>query len=115
PIFIRLSQRMKLSVLKRCLVALTERHETLRTAFHRQEGMLTQCVSCACAPSLTFVDLRRFHPREREERLSRLTTEQSAQPFDLAQAPLLRATLYRLGPSDDRLLLVMHHIISDGW
>src|ERR1700724_2221805 len=71
PIFIRLSQRMKLSVLKRCLVALTERHETLRTAFHRQEGILTQCVSCACAPSLTFVDLRRFHPREREERLSR--------------------------------------------
>ncbi|MCX4472447.1 amino acid adenylation domain-containing protein [Micromonospora sp. NBC_01655] len=36
-------------------------------------------------------------------------------PFDLGAAPLLRATVIRLGADDHVLHLVMHHIVSDGW
>jgi non-ribosomal peptide synthetase component F len=36
-------------------------------------------------------------------------------PFDLAQAPLMRATLVRLAQDEHVLVLVFHHIIADGW
>ena len=39
----------------------------------------------------------------------------SSNPFDLAQGPLLRATLVRLTDMEHVLLLTMHHIVSDGW
>ena len=115
PILVRQPRQIGRSVLERCLAALIERHETLRTAFGREEGAVVQCVAPTCPPSLAFVDLRRFAAREREARFAELAAAESARPFDLAQAPLLRATHYRLGATDDRLLLVMHHIVSDGW
>ena len=36
-------------------------------------------------------------------------------PFDLAEGPLLRAALWKRAPEDYTLILVIHHIISDGW
>ncbi|MGW6918286.1 amino acid adenylation domain-containing protein [Kitasatospora sp. NPDC054939] len=38
-----------------------------------------------------------------------------AEPFDLAEGPLLRALLIRLAEDDHVLALVMHHIVCDGW
>ncbi|HKV08764.1 MAG TPA: amino acid adenylation domain-containing protein, partial [Thermoanaerobaculia bacterium] len=46
---------------------------------------------------------------------ARLTTLEAARPFDLANGPLLRAGLLRLGEDEHRLLATMHHIVSDGW
>src|SRR4029079_9600435 len=34
---------------------------------------------------------------------------------DLTRAPLLRLRLLRLSGSEHRLLLTLHHIVSDGW
>ena len=36
-------------------------------------------------------------------------------PFDLATGPLLRAVLWRVADDDHVLLLVIHHIVGDGW
>src|SRR4030095_16325803 len=35
--------------------------------------------------------------------------------FDLAQGPLWRARLLRVGPEDHLFILSMHHIVTDGW
>lgn len=115
PLLLRLPWHAKRSIFERCLTALIERHETLRTAFRQKDGAVVQWIASPSPSSLSFVDLRRFSSNEREERFSRLTATESARPFDLTRAPLLRATLYRLGPADDRLLLVMHHIVCDAW
>ena len=45
----------------------------------------------------------------------KLAREEARQLFDLVQGPLLRATLLRLAAEEHVLLLVLHHIISDGW
>src|SRR5262249_6364602 len=41
--------------------------------------------------------------------------EEALQPFDLAQGPLFRVRLLRLGEEEHLLLLTLHHIVSDEW
>jgi hypothetical protein len=38
-----------------------------------------------------------------------------AEPYDLARGPLLRATLLKLSAEEHVAVVVMHHIVSDGW
>jgi aspartate racemase len=64
---------------------------------------------------LTMTDLRVLPETEREDEAQRLIQEESQRPFDLAQGPLLRGCLLRLGEQEHRLLVTLHHIISDGW
>jgi hypothetical protein len=45
----------------------------------------------------------------------RLFAEQWRTPFDLSRGPLFRCMLLRLSPTDHVFVIVMHHIISDGW
>ena len=40
---------------------------------------------------------------------------EASRPFDLTRGPLLRARLVRLAADDHVLIVVMHHIASDGW
>ena len=51
---------------------------------------------------------------EREAAALRIATEDALKPFDLTQAPMLRATIVRLAPEKHRLYLTLHHIIFDG-
>jgi hypothetical protein len=46
---------------------------------------------------------------------ARLIREIVRTPFNLATGPLLRARLIRLTDDEHIAVLVMHHIISDGW
>ena len=46
--------------------------------------------------------------REIEQREAR-------RPFNLAEGPLVRAILLRLGDDDHVLLVTMHHVVGDGW
>lgn len=47
--------------------------------------------------------------------LARLAAAEAMRPFDLAQGPLWRGSLLRLGEDDHGVLLTQHHIVSDGW
>ena len=41
--------------------------------------------------------------------------EEAQAPFDLAQGPLIRARIIRMKEQEHILLLVQHHIVTDGW
>ena len=60
-------------------------------------------------------DLWALPETEREDEAQRLAQEEVHKPFDLAQGPLLRVRLLRLGEQEHLLFVAMHHIISDGW
>ena len=47
--------------------------------------------------------------------VSRLTENAALRPFDLGKGPLIRTTPLELDKQDHVLLLVMHHILTDGW
>src|SRR5258708_4779567 len=49
------------------------------------------------------------------ERWKLLLSEDRAQRFDVATPPLLRFTLVRFGPREQRLVFTHHHLLLDGW
>jgi NRPS condensation-like uncharacterized protein len=61
------------------------------------------------------IDLQPIPENTRGAEVHRVTAAEIRQPFDLTHGPLLRATLLRLGEQEYVLLLIVHHIIADGW
>lgn len=108
-----LSGGLDASVLERSLASLVRRHESLRTTFRLVDGKPAQLVDPACEVPLSILDLA-AEP-DAEAAFYRAAQAALLQPFDLETGPVWRAHLYRLAPLESRLLLVMHHIISDGW
>ena len=52
---------------------------------------------------------------EREQQLQHELSAAAREPLDLAHGPLLRVWLVELGPQEHVLLVVVHHLIFDGW
>ncbi len=111
----RLDGELHLEALRRSLVTIVERQASLRTTFTVAEGRALQVVGPDGGDRLAVVDLGAVGPAERDREARRLVAEEAERPFDLQQGPLFHATLLRLGELDHVLLLVMHHIVSDGW
>ena len=60
-------------------------------------------------------DLRPLPEAAVEAEIQRLTEQCVRRPFDLSLDPLLRSHLLRLNETTALLLLVLHHIVADGW
>jgi hypothetical protein len=91
------------------------RHDVLRTTFTTIEGSPVQIVAPFEPVPLLVTDLGDLPAGAREREAERRAVEEARRPFDLARGPLLRTSLLRLGDTDHLLVVVMHHIISDGW
>src|SRR5262249_14577749 len=115
PTALRVDGALDVGALERSLVEIQRRHETLRTRFAVVEGRPVQVIGPAAAWTLAVDDLTRRSARQREAEVRRRIAHEATAPFDLGQAPLLRAGLLRLGPTEHVLLLTLHHIVSDGW
>jgi amino acid adenylation domain-containing protein len=115
PFASRLRGQLDTAVLERSLAEIVRRHEALRTTVSVVEGQPVQVVAPTADVPLPIVDLRHLPEGEREAEAQRLAEAEAAKPFDLAQGPLIRTTLLKLGEQHHLLMLTMHHIVSDGW
>ncbi|HEY3919586.1 MAG TPA: amino acid adenylation domain-containing protein [Stellaceae bacterium] len=112
---LRLTGPLDRAALLASLEAIVARHETLRTAIGASDGAPAQVIAATLVLSLEETDLRAL-PEERREIELRSRIEAMAQePFDLTRPPLFRLALLQLGESEHVVVLVMHHMISDGW
>ena len=115
PGALRLRGRLDQANLQVALDGVIARHESLRTCFVVMEGEPVQRISPPQPLPLTLVDLRQLPATEREAAAQAHAQTLLQTPFDLAQGPLLRAVLYQLAAEEAILLVLMHHIITDGW
>jgi len=115
PLALRLQGTLDVDALGRALSAIIARHSILRTVFRAEEGRPTQVVAPEAPCDLPLTDLRALPETERGATLRTLMREHARRPMDLARGPLMRAALFRLGPADQVLGVVLHHIASDGW
>ncbi len=113
PLAVRLRGSLDVAALQKAFTELVRRQEVLRTSFPLHDGEPVQVIQPAADWSLPLLDLR-GRP-ESEQELAKVAAAEAEQGFDLAQGPLLRTKLVQLDEREYVLLLVMHHIITDGW
>ncbi|GHE27192.1 non-ribosomal peptide synthetase [Streptosporangium violaceochromogenes] len=110
---VRLRGPLNVAALRAALRQVVRRHEVLRTGFRWDGDEIETVVRPEAGFPFRLVDLSASaRPKETAGPLLR---EESRGPFDLAVPPLLRVTVFRLAPGDHLVLLVLHHIATDGW
>jgi hypothetical protein len=108
PSAFQLSGPLNVSWLEAAFGAVIQQRDVLQFLDER-----ASCVADSSAFQLQQINL--------DEIAARLTCNaekafaETCHPFDLAAGPPFRAVLVRLQPTEHVLLLVLHHIISDGW
>ncbi|MBV9188688.1 MAG: AMP-binding protein, partial [Acidobacteria bacterium] len=112
PVGLRLRGALDQAALEAALADVVARHESLRTIFPERDGVPCQRI------------LRTEEARLRLK-ITTQTLSEAALPealraaarwgFDLSAELPLRAELFRLSPEEHVLVLVLHHIASDGW
>jgi amino acid adenylation domain-containing protein len=115
PSAFRLRGPLDADCLHESLDALVKRHESLRTTFRTIGGAPAQRIAPSAALPRTTLDLSARPEAERETELARALRAECGRPFDLSRDLMLRALLVRLGREEHVLLLVTHHIASDGF
>ena len=103
--------RLDVAALRAAFETLVARHEALRTVFlPTPDGLAEQRIEPPGAFQVTSIDLEGDLGRADAETARLVRT-----PFNLTTGPLLRVALLRLAEGEHRLVVVLHHIVADGW
>ncbi|HEU4323868.1 MAG TPA: amino acid adenylation domain-containing protein [Roseiflexaceae bacterium] len=93
-----------------------DRHSALRSVFLWEDlDAPLQVVQRGVALPLRRLDWSDRDPEAQRAALEDLLQAERRDPFDLARAPLLRATLIRLSPTLHQFVWCNHHLLLDGW
>ncbi|MEM8909247.1 MAG: condensation domain-containing protein, partial [Bacteroidota bacterium] len=109
PTVLRLGNAIDRAVLADSLSDLIDRHEALRVVLKADEAHVYQAVQSADNWQLQYTE------EAEEEKVQALIQTSVEAVFDLSKDYLLRAHLIRCAKMDHVLVLVMHHIATDGW
>jgi amino acid adenylation domain-containing protein len=115
PFFWQINGFLNVSALEQAIREILQRHEVLRTSFCVVDESPIQVIHPY--PQLT-VQMLNWQELTEESQLNKamqLATEELQQPFDLSNPLLLRVKLLQLTDESHLLLLVIHHIVCDGW
>ncbi len=94
--------------------ALVARHASLRTRFVEDGGEVFQVIDAPTRVTLEHAELPNAD-LPLQQRLHACVERISARPFDLQHGPLLRVCRVPVAQDEHLLVLVLHHIITDGW
>jgi hypothetical protein len=101
--------------MREALADVVARHETLRTVIVREPQGAYQLVYPASAVRL---DVRRcpgVPPGERAEQADAFLADAGASSMSATELPLLRAALMQFDDEESVLVLMTHHVATDGW
>ncbi|RUA17454.1 MAG: hypothetical protein DSY55_02140, partial [Clostridia bacterium] len=115
PAAVRLEGRLDVPALEAAVNDVIARHENLRTTFHTVDGKPKQIIHPKMPISIRLEDLCDLPSDMREQEARRRAQQFAQQSFDLARGPLLRVALYQVEPDVHLAVIVLHHIVSDGW
>lgn len=112
---IRFRGNLNVLALQSSLQEIIRRHEILRTTFVTQDGKPSQVIKASSRWHLSLSRIQELSPSAREDEMQRIVGEETNRPFDLVRGPLLRTRLVQMDEAEHVFILVMHHIIADGW
>lgn len=106
---------LKITVLKKSLQLIIQRHSILRTQFVDSQGEPEQIVISDIDPNISFFDLSHLDARIALNTGRQLLEEDIIRPFDLSVAPLFRVVVFKLSSTESLVGFVFHHLIADAW
>ncbi|MFE6337366.1 amino acid adenylation domain-containing protein [Streptomyces sp. NPDC057798] len=117
PQAVRLRGPLDPERLERALRRVVARHESLRMRFPSDaDGRPRVEVTADGGVRLNVrTPPPETDPARREALVAHWIDEEISRPFDLATGPVLHAALLCAAPGEHVLVLVHHHIVSDGW
>jgi amino acid adenylation domain-containing protein len=110
----RLRGRLQVNQLELSIDDLLDRHDVLRSAFAVCDSRIQRRLVSLPKTRLEIVDLSLLPGDEREAALARHITKELDRPFDLANPPLIRWLLIKLGDEEHELVQSEHHDVHDG-
>jgi amino acid adenylation domain-containing protein len=116
PIALHLKGTLNVTALQYSLNEILRRHEAWRTAFVSVNGHPTQVIRPS--KSIWELPIMQLEPQPGqswEAQLQDLVSADVQMPIDLAQGWLAQAKLLRLDATESIFLLMVHHIVADGW
>ncbi|GAA1992932.1 non-ribosomal peptide synthetase [Amycolatopsis minnesotensis] len=110
PVVLRLTGDLDRAALRAAVADVVARHETLRTLVAEVDGEPHQRIlpEEAAGTALEVVEVTAAE-------VPGMIAAEAARGFDLALEAPLRARLLRISATEHVLLLLIHHIASDGW
>ncbi|MDB9435751.1 amino acid adenylation domain-containing protein [Dolichospermum lemmermannii CS-548] len=115
PFFWQISGLLNINALEQAITAIVHRHEVLRTNFCVINESPIQVIHPHPQMKMQVLDWRQLTAEDQLSKAQHLATTELQQSFDLSNAPLLRVKLLQLADQSHLLLLVIHHIVCDGW
>ncbi|TRX31184.1 amino acid adenylation domain-containing protein, partial [Flavobacterium sp. ZT3R18] len=107
PTILNLKGDLNIDFLSQALKTIVDRHEALRTVYVEKGGIAYQQVQSSDNWELNVVSLT--------DNFQDFVSEEVNKPFDLAKDYMLRATVIKISDNEHILILVLHHIATDGW
>ncbi|MBV8695972.1 MAG: amino acid adenylation domain-containing protein, partial [Ktedonobacteraceae bacterium] len=105
---------LRLSALIRSWQRIIAAHSILRTSFIGEQPLTQVVWQCVPLP-LVVIDYTELSSEEQQQHLRTYQREDRQRDFVEQHAPLLRLTLFHLGPQQLYVLCSFHHAILDAW
>lgn len=115
PTAIKLTGNLNLDALEKSLLQIVKRHEVLRTYIYTIDETPMQIVEKQVDVTIHKINLVKKGKITQKDEIKKILNEEITKPFNLSTLPLFRVTLVKLSNDEYILILLMHHIISDGW
>ncbi|MEH2130686.1 MAG: amino acid adenylation domain-containing protein [Nostoc sp.] len=115
PFFWQINGFINIAALEQAIKEIVQRHEVLRTSFSAIDESPIQVIHTHPQLTMQMLDWRQLTEQNQLIKATQLATEELQQPFDLSNPPLLRVKLLQLSDQSYLLLIVIHHILCDGW
>ncbi|MDJ0836657.1 MAG: amino acid adenylation domain-containing protein [Acidobacteriota bacterium] len=111
----RFKGSLNMEALRKALVEITARHDSLRATFAEKDGEVVQQPAENVDVVLAQRSLKELDPHVRETEAGRIMVETVKQPFDLTEGPLFRFLILEMDHEDRIFAVMFHHIVADNW
>ena len=115
PVAIKFTGELKVDILQKVFERLVERHEILRTTFEVRGKKQVQVIQEPYTWDMPVENFDHLSSDEQHKVIINKVSEEVLKLFDLGSLPLMRTRLLSFSEKEHVLILVSHHIVSDGW
>jgi len=106
---------LNVTAFEKALRYIVQRHESLRTLFVEIDGELKQQIFETAERTFSFTYHDLVQDTNQQEKIDAIQDAEDKKSINLFKGPLLRIQLIKKSAEEYLMILVIHHIVSDGW